>query len=102
MANIYPEEKGLKIEITIKDENGAAVDVTGATVSFFIKDPDGQEFTKSATIDSPTGGVCSYTTPDTVSITKVGTYIIYPKVVFANGNILFGSANKFEVKKFYE
>ena len=101
MPNIYPKEKGFKMELTIKDEAGAVVDVTGATITFFMQGP-GAEFTRVATIDNATGGVCSYTTPDEAQFVDPGVYKIYPKVQLSNGNIFYGDAKEFEVKAYYK
>ena len=90
MPNIYPSEKGFKIQVTIKDEAGAVVNLTGATVVLQVVQPDKSTITKSASLDTPASGICSYTTIDESDFTQSGNYTIQPKITLSSGNIFYG------------
>jgi len=97
MSKIYPGEKGFKVKVTVTDETGAAVDLTGATVEFKFFHPDGSTSTKSATLDTPTSGVCSYTTTSTNDFLDPGEYGVQPKITLASGNVFYGTTQSMNV-----
>ena len=100
MSKIYPSEKGFKVKMTVTDETGAAVDLTGATVIFEIYQPDGKKITKTATLDTPASGICSYTTTDTTDFTSAGDYKIQPKITLSGGSIFYGTTQTMTIDDF--
>ena len=102
MADVFPGEKGYKIELTINDENNVAVNLSGATVVYKLKNPDGGEEERTATIDDAANGVTSYITPDTGQFLKGGTYKLQPKVTLSNGNIFYGATQNVDIKEFFK
>jgi|SRR3990167_6332380 len=95
MANFFTAEKGFKIEVSIVDETGVAIDLTGVTVSYNIQKPNSLTITKSGadiSIPNPATGVTSYTTTANDNINDIeGSYRIQPKIVLGNGNIFYGT-----------
>mgnify|MGYP001581666695 CR=1 FL=1 len=100
MSKIYPSEKGFKIELTITDTDGVAIDITGATVSLEIYQSDGKKITKTATLDNPTSGICSYTTTDISDFTVPGEYKIQPKVTLSSGSIFYGTTQIITINEY--
>jgi len=99
---IYPREKGFKVQITINDASGAAVNLSGATVVYKIKDPEGSDDVRSATIDNAASGITSYVTPDTNQFVKEGVYKIQPQITLSNGNIFYGTSQDLEITSLYK
>lgn len=97
MPNIYPGEKGFKVQLTVTDETGATVSLVGATVDFRFYQPDGTEVVKTATIDNGASGICSYTTTDTNDFLSHGEYKIQPKITLSGGNIFYGTTQKMDI-----
>jgi len=102
MANIYPGEKGFKIEITIKDSAGATFNLTGATVVYSVKDPKDKTESLTATIDNAASGITSFTTVTEDKFTQVGKYKIQPKVTTSAGNVFYGTTQEFTIKDYYQ
>ena len=89
MASIHSGDIGTVIELAVKDENGAALDISGATVKQMrMKLPSGTLLYKAATFTSTgTDGRIRFTT--TVDDTpEAGTY-------FVDAYIEIGSSVKF-------
>ena len=100
MSKIYPGEKGFKVKMTVTDEAGAAVDLTGATIVFEFYYPDGTKVNKTSTVDNGTGGICSYTTTDESDFKAIGDYKIQPKITLSGGNIFYGTTQKMEINAY--
>ena len=75
MARVYVGHIGLKIEITVTNLN-----LTGMTVVYDIKRPDGTTFTKTATINTAASGITSYTTIIATDFDQAGEYLVQPKI----------------------
>lgn len=109
MATLYPKEKGVKIEIIIKDENGTVIDLTVCTVRYLVKKTDnatsGSSVELTPYVDSETGklGVSSYTTTSVTDFNNAaGTYYIQPKVTLQNGSVFYGTTVSFEISEYYK
>lgn len=98
MPSIYPGEKGFKIKITITDETGAVVNLTGASAEFVILQPNGQSITKTAVVDNGSAGICSFTTSGTSDFSATGTYKVQPRVTLSTGDIFYGTSQDMVVK----
>ena len=97
MAKIYPGEKEFKVKMTVTDEAGAVVDLTGGTVVFDFYTPEGAKITKTAALDTPASGICSYTTTDITDFLAVGEYKVQPKITLSSGSIFYGTTQKLEI-----
>jgi hypothetical protein len=97
MADIYPGEKGFKIEITIKDSAGVAFNLTGATVVYKIQNPKDATESLTATIDNAASGITSFVTVDENKFTAVGKYKVQPKVTTSTGNVFYGTTQEFTI-----
>ena len=103
MTEIRAGQKGMKIEITIKDDAGAAINLTGATVVYQILSPSGARSDKNASIDNAATGLTSYTTAATSEFTELGEHRISPKITFPDTKILYASPVVFNVvAKFHQ
>ena len=98
---IYIKEKGFKLEISIKDENGTAVNLSGCTVTYLIDKPEGTLVTKTPTVDNAVSGITSYTTLDESDYNDIpDEYHIQPKVVLSTGSIFYGEIIEIQLQSF--
>lgn len=95
IGNIQKASIGTKIQLTIT-KNNAVFPLTGATVTLLYKKYDGSTGTWTATLDSPTTGVVSYTTTSVSNLDVVGEWEIQAKVVLS-GNTFYSVKESFNV-----
>jgi hypothetical protein len=81
-------DTGALFTATLKDNTGAVVNLTGATVNFVMALPNATPKINAAAVivGTPTLGQVSYTTGAT-DLNAVGTYFVEWKVTFAGGQI---------------
>ena len=86
------------IKAYLQDENGDAVNISGASVDFHMSDYSSTVINSPATIEDETGGLVSYTwqSEDT---TEKGNYKAEFEVTFADGSIeTFPNTGYIEIK----
>jgi hypothetical protein len=91
VINTYKSDKQYDINFTLTDANGAAFDLTGATLVFNAQKQDATtlKFTGSMTIVSAAAGTCKYTVGNT-DFDEAGDY--YAEIQVTNGSkvVTFG------------
>lgn len=77
IINLVQGDHGFDINFDLKDADGNALDITGATVTFKVGNPgatsSGLVFSGSCTIDDAAGGECHYT-PTSSDLSSAGVY----------------------------
>lgn len=85
MSNVANPVVGstISIELTVRDENNALVDLTNATVSVILKSPVAAAVVKTGTKNTPaTDGVIKYVCA-TTDLNVPGDWQVQAKAVFA-------------------
>lgn len=70
---------------TLEDQTGAALNLTGATVTLIVTSPAGADTTYAATVTNAASGIATCTL-DATAIAKSGAYGLRWSVVFADGS----------------
>lgn len=60
MADFVAGDTASSLAVTCVDNSGAAVDLTGCTVTIRWKDEIGETQTKTMTVSDATAGICTY------------------------------------------
>ena len=81
MQTIFTKDIGNRIKFTFK-EDGALVDITGATATIILQSPAGTATAYSATVDAPND--CYYDILD-ADIVDAGLWFAQAKVVTSDG-----------------
>lgn len=87
----------LHIAIAIQ-ENGAACNLTGASVELYYNPPSGIEAIWIPTIDSELGGLVSYDL-SAIDNVRIGEYLVWARVVKQDLSVLVTGAAVFYVNR---
>ena len=92
---IHLEDIGTRFQVTLYDDD-VAVDVTGASITFYFQKPDQTTLTKSGVIGDAAGGVVYY---DTVAgdLDQVGSWKLQVRVVYDASHDWKSDIGKFKV-----
>jgi len=85
----FVAETDVTLNITAQDQDGTAINLTGATVTWYLKRKvsDVAVITKTATLVTPASGIFKVTLSDTDTTGLDGTYLHEAKIVDSSGNI---------------
>jgi hypothetical protein len=85
----FVAETDIVLTITAQDQDAAAINLSGATVTWYLKRKvsDAALITKTGSITGAASGIFTVTLTDTDTAGLDGTYLHEAKIVDASGNI---------------
>jgi len=86
---IFVAETDIVLTITAQDQDAVAINLSGATVTWYLKrkTADVALIIKTATVTNAASGIFTVTLSDTDTTGLDGTYLHEAKIVDASGNI---------------
>lgn len=96
-AEIHVDDIGTSLQLLVKDENGAIVDISTATLQVWIRKPDLSVLTKTGTlVNDGTDGLMQYVTVSG-DLDTAGKWAIQGFVEFSNGTEFHTDVHHFRV-----
>ena len=95
---IREQDVGVELLVTLKDEDGVAVDVSGATaIKFRFRKPDGTEISRSGSVKTTgSDGKVQYVTASG-DLDQLGSWRYQVRTEYEDGAVLTSEMSKFKV-----